>query len=282
MKLAVTPVLIGSASLAGRRWGQAVSGWLVGLPFTSGPVAFFLAIDYGVGFAAAATAGSVAGAIGEVAFVLAYASCALRWRWPVALVAGSVAFAMVASALQRIGPSLAVLVVTLVVVLGLALSLFSLKFAGLARWGPSPATSGGSPWGGDGGIATAPPPAWDLPARMIISTVLVVVFTGAAPVLGPRMSGALSSYPVYAGILTVFAHHIGGPRAGIQVLRGLLLGLFAFGGFFAVVGTLIERHGVAVAFLAAVPVALAIQGASLAVMLVLRGRAPSGGCSPVT
>jgi hypothetical protein len=31
LKLVLTPTLIGAASLAGRRWGPAVSGWLVGL-----------------------------------------------------------------------------------------------------------------------------------------------------------------------------------------------------------------------------------------------------------
>src|SRR5712692_6527915 len=54
LKLVVTPALIGAASLAGRRWGQGVSGWIVGLPLTSGPVAFFLVVDHGAAFAVAA------------------------------------------------------------------------------------------------------------------------------------------------------------------------------------------------------------------------------------
>ena len=45
LKLILAPVIIGGASLAGRRWGPAVSGWLVGLPLTSGPVIFFLALS---------------------------------------------------------------------------------------------------------------------------------------------------------------------------------------------------------------------------------------------
>ncbi len=254
--LVVTPLLIGTGtSLAGRRWEQAVSGWLVGLPFTSGPVAFFLALDHGVGFAVAAAAGSVAGAIGETAFVVAYARCAVRWRWPGALVAGSIAFAAVATGLELVGPPLVVLLTALFVALALALWLM-----------PSDVEA----------APAAPPQRWHLPACLVISTVLVVVLTGAAPVLGPGLSGVLASYPVYAGILTVFAHHVNGPRAGVQVLRGLLLGLFAFGGFFAVLATLIARRGMALAFLAAIAVALAIQGCSLAVMLAVRRRVRSG------
>jgi hypothetical protein len=38
LKLIVAPLLIGAASLAGRRWGETVSGWFIGLPLTSGPV----------------------------------------------------------------------------------------------------------------------------------------------------------------------------------------------------------------------------------------------------
>ena len=47
LKLLLTPALIGAASLAGRRWGPAISGWLVGLPFTSCPVVFFVALNQG-------------------------------------------------------------------------------------------------------------------------------------------------------------------------------------------------------------------------------------------
>jgi hypothetical protein len=39
VKTVVTPVLIGGASLAGRRWGHQVGGWLAGLSLTSGPLA---------------------------------------------------------------------------------------------------------------------------------------------------------------------------------------------------------------------------------------------------
>jgi hypothetical protein len=78
LKLVLTPVLIGAASLAGRRWGSVVSGWLVGIPFTSAPVAFFLALDPGPRFAAAAAAGIMAGAISQVAFCLVYSWTARR------------------------------------------------------------------------------------------------------------------------------------------------------------------------------------------------------------
>lgn len=245
LKLVVTPVLIGAASLAGRRWGQAVGGWLVGLPLTSGPVAAFLALEHGIGFAAPVALGSLAGVLAEVAFCLAYGWSARR-GWPVALVAASAAFAVAAAGLHRLSIQLCGLAALCVLVLVTAL------------WLIPPRSATQSP---------GPPPRWDLPVRMLVTTALVVVLTELAPVLGPRLSGILATFPVYAAILTVFAHRVGTVPA-VQVLRGLLLGLFSFTGFFVVLGGSIERLGIAGGFSAAVAAALAIQAGSLALVVL--------------
>src|SRR5207244_11459138 len=78
LKLVLTPTLIGAVSMAGRRWGPGVSGWLVGFPLTSGPVAFFLALDQGVTFAAGAATGSITGAAAQAAFCVLYGRLARR------------------------------------------------------------------------------------------------------------------------------------------------------------------------------------------------------------
>jgi hypothetical protein len=259
LKLVLTPVLIAAASLAGRRWGQAVGGWLVGLPLTSGPVAFFLALDHGASFAASAAVGSLAGAIAEAAFCLAYGWTAAR-GWPLALTASCAAFAAVASALQSLSVGL----------LGLAAGVVVALMAAL-RAMPTRA-------------ATAPPtvpPRWDIPARMLVTTALVVGLTEVAPVLGPRLSGVLATFPVYAAILTVFAHRAG-PAPAVQVLRGLLLGLFSFAAFFLALGGLIDRLGVAGGFAAAIAAALAIQAASFGLVRGPRAveRPALGRCGP--
>ena len=245
LKLVLTPALIGGASLAARRWGHAVSGWLVGLPLTSGPIAFFLALERGTSFAAAAAIGSLTGAVAEVAFCVAYAGVATRAPWPIAFGSGSVAFAVVAAVLQQ--PELSLASAGAGVCVSLALALRFVRR-------------------GDARAAMPSPPRWDLPARMIIATGLVLVITELAPILGPRWSGVLATFPVYAAILTVFAHRVSVPSA-VEVLRGLLLGLFAFAAFFVVLGALIERAGVAAAFAAAIVTALAIQAGSFALLV---------------
>lgn len=244
LKLILTPVLIGLASLAGRRWGPAIGGWLVGLPFTSGPIAFFLALGHGTHFAALAATGTMAGTISQAGFCLAYAGMARRLTWPAAFLAGSAVFAAATVALRFL--TLPPLPIFALVVIALALAAWRLPEV--------PA---------DPGAERVPLPAWDIPARMIVATGFVLLLTGIAPALGARLTGLLAPFPLYASVLTVFAHALQGPAAGINVLRGLLLGLFAFASFFLALALLLIPTGIAPSFTIALAVALSVQGVSL-------------------
>jgi len=246
LKLVVTPVLILAASLAGRRWGETVSGWFVGLPLTSGPVCFFLALERDPGFAAMAARGCLAGAAAEVGFCLAYLALAAGTRpqdWPAALLAGSIAFAAGAALLQWIAPPLWLLAAIVYPALALGLLLMPRLYAG--------------------GGAIPRPPRWDIPARMAVATALVLGLTELAPLFGPRLSGLLATYPLFAAVLAAFAHRLSGAAAAERVLRGLLIGLFGFAAFFILLALSVERIGIAASFAAATATALAIQGGSL-------------------
>jgi len=117
------------------------------------------------------------------------------------------------------------------------------------------------------------PPRWDLPARMAVATILVLLLTGAAPLLGARLAGMLATFPVFATVLTVFAHRAQGQEAAQRVLRGLLLGLVAYSGFFLVIVATIERIGIAASFVAASLVASLVQFFTLS---IIRGSPASG------
>ncbi|HEV2301942.1 MAG TPA: hypothetical protein VGR91_10280 [Stellaceae bacterium] len=253
LKILASPLLIGAASLVGRRWGPAVGGWLVGLPLTSGPVAFFLALDHGNAFAAKAAEGSLAGTAAQALFSLAYAFAAKRTSWSLSFCAGVAGFASGASliAVARL-PLLALFLTALG---ALALALFALP-----RY-PS------------GERLRLARPRWDIPLRMLVATALVLGLTQAAPMLGARLAGTLATFPVFAAVLSVFAHHVEGKAAAARVLRGLLLGLFGFVGFFYVLAGLLERTGIAAGFLLATAVALATQGVSLAILRRAAARA---------
>jgi len=246
LKLVLTPALIGAASLAGRRWGPTVSGWLVGLPLTSGPVVFFLALNHGAAFAAAAAVGTLTGTLAECAFCLPYAWLARRFGWPLALGVGIFGFLAATLALQYLVLPLLLLFLLIIVALTLTLRLM--------------------PQGSGAAQKAGPPPRWDIPARMVVATAFVLLLTGAASALGPRLTGLLAPFPLYASILSVFAHRLQGSAAAAGVLRGLLLGLFSFASFFLVLASLIGRAGIAPAFAVAIGVALVIQAGALWVL----------------
>jgi hypothetical protein len=251
LRILLAPALIGAASLAGRRWGPAVSGWLVGLPLTSAPVTFLLALEHGPAFAALVALGTLAGTVSQILFAIVYAWLARRHGWPLAFVGGSVAFAVSTAALAGLRAPLLLLACAVVIVLVLGLRAI-------------PVVERRAPVVEQRAAATAAPlPRWDLPVRMLVATLIVGALVAVAPALGPRFTGMLSPFPVYAAILTVFAHRGQGAPAAIGVLRGLLAGLFGFVGFFVVVAGSIERVGIAVAFAVATLVALTAQLVSL-------------------
>ena len=242
LKLILAPLIIGSASLAGRRWGPAISGWIVGLPLTSGPVIFFLALSRDETFAANAALGVISGGISLVAYTLTYVWLANRFRWQAALTGSLLVFTACTAVLQNFTFPLIPIFLSVCVAILVTLNLLP---------------------NGEMEEANAQPGPWDIPARILIGTSFILLLTWIAPFIGPHLTGLLTTIPIYVTILTVFAHRHQGSVAAVHVLRGLLYGLFAFASFFLTVKLLIERAGIAMAFVSALAVALTIQGATL-------------------
>ncbi|MCI0356680.1 MAG: hypothetical protein L0099_16845 [Acidobacteria bacterium] len=124
LKLTLTPLLIGAVSLAGRRWGPAISGWLVGLPLTSGPVVLFLALEQGREFAAQTARGTLLGLISLAAFCLVYSLLAARSGWRASTLGGWSAYFGVTLILNGVQTSLWVAFSAAVVTLALCLAVF--------------------------------------------------------------------------------------------------------------------------------------------------------------
>ena len=184
----------------------------------------------------------MAGAASQAAFCLGYAWAAQRAGWATSVLAAAAAFLLATVVLDVV--VLPVPGYFVVVVLVLVVSLFLMPSA------PTVAER------------SIPFPAWDLPARMVVATAFVVALTAAAPLLGAHLAGLIAPYPLYATVLAAFAHRLQGAGPAVGVVRGLLLGLFAFASFFLVLALLLP-HGILLAFAAAIAVAVAVQGASL-------------------
>lgn len=241
-KLVGSPLLLLAASLAARRWGESVGGLIVGLPLTSGPISFFLALERGPAFAQQATAGSLVATTAQAAFGLAYCTMARR-GWVPALAGAVLAFAAVAWPLQAGG--------------WVQAALFPLACAAIAAalaWSPRAGTERNAPR----------PVWWDLPARMALMVALVVGVTALAPALGPQASGVLAAFPFMGLILGVWAHRSAGPGAAQDVMRGMVAGLLAFAVFFFALSLTLTRWLLLPAYAAAIMAALLTQ------VLVLR------------
>jgi hypothetical protein len=82
LRLALVPAAVWLASLAARRWGHKVSGYLGGMPLIGGPITLFLALDHGAEFAARSATITLAAILGQAAHLLAFAYAGRTRRWP--------------------------------------------------------------------------------------------------------------------------------------------------------------------------------------------------------
>ena len=249
LRLALVPAAVWLASLAARRWGHAVSGYLGGMPLIGGPITLFLALDLGEEFAARSALFTLAAVLGQAAHLLAFAHVGQRHRWPLALAAGWAAFWLVSwtTTLLPLTPAFALL---------LALG----GLAGAWRW--LPATREGN---------TRPAvPAFELRLRLAAALALAVLIVWAAPAFGPVVSGVLLSLPVTGSIMPPFTLARYGAGSLTRLMRGFVAGLCGFSAFFFVVAARPYPTSIGITFLIAVCAAL------LAVFCVTRIHASPG------
>jgi ethanolamine transporter EutH len=214
-KLLVTPFFIGFATLAGRRWGAVVNGLIVGLPLTTGPISFILANQYGLEFATKAAIGNLAGQVSMCIFCLTYSLLAQKCNWLISAIVAIAAFLTTTMVLNSVTwqlfPAFVVLIVMIVLVS------WSIPQHSVTRY-------------------TVAPPNWDLPARIGLATTFVIMLTTFANVLGPQLSGLISTFPIFGVIFAAFTHNQQGTQAASNLLRGIVLGSVSYAFFFLVMG----------------------------------------------
>ncbi|AIZ32898.1 hypothetical protein [Pseudomonas parafulva] len=250
LKLIVTPLLMWAVSLASRRWGGLLGGLLSGMPITSALVMLFLCLEQGTAF----SLNAVPGALGGLAAVQGSYACYLF-------------------ATRRFGVAHSAL---------LALALYAVASYVLTHWGGLPLSIGLAlaliallVWATD----REPRPAelaqirhrwWEIPLRMVAATALLMLTTGAAHWLGPAVSGMLAPIPVIAWPLVVFSHVQGGRFTMAGMIRGNAIGGVGVIAFYLSLGALLASVGIALTFLLAIGLAVAL---TLGLAAVLRGRA---------
>lgn len=252
LKLLLTPLFVGLISLADRRWGAKVGGWLVGLPLTSAPVTLFISLELGPAFVARMAAAILMGLISQALFCTTYARLSYELNWLGCWLIGWASFGISTLVFGQASIALPLLFAGVVCVLTLVLFLW--------------------PKSGQQ-VDAAHAPSWAIAGRIVVATGLVLLLTTMASLLGPQLSGLLSPLPVFATVFAIFAHKLQGGIPARQVLHGVIVSSYACAAFFLVVAGFIEQWGIATTYSAATFGALLTQG--LVLWLVRRNIALS-------
>ncbi len=251
LKLFLAPALIGGVTLAGRRWGPTVAGWLSAFPIVAGPVLLTITAEQGPAFAATAAQGTLSAVLAVLAFSVAYAHAAVRHGVAASLLAALAVYALAVAGLKVLQAPVT--------------ACFALVVAGLLvtpRLFPRlPAQAPGKPVGGN-----------DLPWRMAAAAALVLAVSHGAAFMGPRLSGIFAMFPTMSTVLVGFSHARQSNAFAIALLRGMVPGYYAFAVFCLVLSQLLREGFVAPAFGAAFACALAVQFATKSVITRMQAR----------
>lgn len=236
LKLTLVPLLIYLVTLAGRRWGAAVAGWLSAFPIVAGPILLTLALEQGLPFAASSAEGTLLSVLAILVFCVLYA-----WASSRLAVAGSMLLA-----LSGWGLAVAVLQ-TLRLPLGLAFVLVWCALLLALRLFPSAAPAAGGARRND------------LPWRMLAAAALVLLVTAGAARMGARLSGFFAMFPVMGSVLVGFAHAGSGRASAVALLRGMVCGFFGFSIFCVTLALQLRQGSLGFAFGLALACALVMH-----------------------
>lgn len=238
LKLLVIPGFLLLISLAGKRWGPSVAGWLSGLPVVVGPILLFLALEQGQAFAAQSATAALSAMFAMIAFCASYAQMAQRTGWPLALVVSLSVWTVIALVLSWVPASLVFSACAAATALLAAPYLFPTV---------QPALNG-------------PPAKSDkLWLRMVAGALLTLFVTLLASTVGERWSGLLAVFPVLGSVMAVFSQQSRGPAFTAALLRATAIGMYSFAAFCLVVALTLPKMGMK-AFVLGVGVSVAMLG----------------------
>lgn len=231
-KLALAPTSVLLATLAGRRFGHGVSGFLSGFPVISGPIIAALMFSLSPEEVEDIGRATLAASPAAFAHIVAFAWLSRRLPWWGCLAGAAVAF-FAAGALST-GPWMPPGAAQV------ALALAS-PFVALAAMPRARAV-----------VGAVPVPRIEIAMRVAGTFVLAATVLLSAEHVPAAVSGLLLAWPISGTILPCFTLPAYGHAATVTLLRGLAVGLVGFVSFYIALVFLLDA-GVAgfVAFFAA-------------------------------
>ena len=229
LKLLLVPALLAVVTLAGRRWGQRVAGWLGSFPIVAGPILLILTLENGASFGAAAAERALAAVAATIGFFVLYARLAPRLSWSVTALVCTVCWLVLVAWLGVLPQTLIAAVA--VALAALVLAPRAMGIEALPATGQAPAAS----------TAPASPAHGELAARMLAGGALVLFTSGVAADFGPEASGHASLFPVVGGTAAMFNHARQGAGAAVDFLRGTHRGMWSVAVFCGVLSLTLPR-----------------------------------------
>jgi uncharacterized membrane protein len=201
LKLILGPLMVLGTHYLQKNYGHRIGGRLIGLPITTGPFILIICLQEGRSFGAHVAHGVLLGQIALAIFCWSYATVSLKSDWATSIGIATLIVLITGYFVTQLRITTAQSLVSLLIVWTLAM-----KYWPLSKLDTPKIQS----------------PKWELPARIFVTFFLLYFLSSLAPHLGPKVSGALSTYPVIASVVSAFNHRRYGPAATLATLKGLM------------------------------------------------------------
>lgn len=227
LKVTLIPVVIALITLVARKWGNKMGGLIGSMPWTAGPILLFFILEQGKSFGILSVQGIMTGILALIAFCYCYSFVSQKVNWLPTLLLSYGVYAATALLIKHLDLNLWASYLLVISSVLLALRFFPVPtvLSTQARRLP-----------------------YDIPIRMVVATLFVLLITGLASVLGPNWSGILTPFPITTSILAIFSHMLQGSNATINTLRGLVIGLLGFTTFLFLQAFLLREFSIALSF----------------------------------
>lgn len=184
-----------------KNYGHGIGGRLIGLPITTGPFILIICLQEGRSFGGHVAHGVLLGQIALSMYCWVYAMASARFNWWISLIVGTSTCLTTGFITTQFHISTVQTLTLLMIVWVIAI-----------KWWPP--------------IVALPEkiksPSWELPTRVLVTVIVLFGLSTLAPHLGANVSGAFSTYPVIASVISAFNHRRYGPAATMATLRGLM------------------------------------------------------------
>jgi uncharacterized membrane protein (GlpM family) len=222
VKLMVAPLLLVFIAYAQKKFGSFISGIIPGLPITSGPISYFIAVEQGKLFAANSAVGALYGMSGIGLFCFSYLATAHK-------------FGIVKSLLIALSCWCLFSVFTLLLPVSILLAcLFSLCVLLVLTFATTKIKL----------LVDAQPlnSKWELPIKIVLVSSFIVLITFLSAYLGAAWSGLLSTFPVILAVMGSIAYASNKKESAFKLLNGGIIGSLGGCIFFATIAWLLP-HG---------------------------------------